>query len=363
MIAAIGEESGATVRSAYVEAGASEGWRRITDSGSLRLSAASDGSGVRNLPGSGTPRPSLALRLLQGNGNRTVPLPDLGELKIGTEPGLDVVLPPERTSKRHARIVVSETEVVIEDLGSVGGTFVNGKRIAKKTALKAGDRILIGATIFQIEERAGTIPTAGKDESGRITVPPASPRPDSGPKRMSGLIEVVGLPDLLQLLAQSRKSGVLEIKSQQGTGRIHLREGRVVSCDIEDSPAAHPRKAVFRLLRWTEGAFELLSADGTVFSPEREMKDSIDSILMNGMCEMDEINRLDLGDLKPGMRIEADLAAGRLRDLKPEELDVLQTVLARPGTLENFLDHFPGTDLEAYTGLLPLLQKGFVVAR
>lgn len=348
--------------STYAEA-VSGGLRTVTGSPSVRLAAASDGSGVRNIGGAGgASNPSFALRFLQGRGDdRLVLLPATGEFLIGNMPGLDLVLPKENTSRKHARLTVSNGKIHVEDLGSTGGTFINGKRLAQKTELKEDDRLMIGSTILRLEKRTGSEPA--KEESGRSTVPPASPRPDAQ-RRITGQIEDLPLPDLLQLLSQIRKSGVLEIQSDQGTGRVYLRDGRVYYCSIEGSPDSHPRKAIFRLLRWTEGGFDLLPPEKDAVPPEREMSDSTDSILMNGMCEMDEINRLDLSGLKPGSKIAADLRGDRrLRDLSPEELDVMQSVLAHPGPLETFLDHFPGTDLQALTGLVGLVKKGFVVAR
>ncbi len=44
---------------------------------------------------------------------------------------------------------------------------------------------------------------------------------------MSGTIEEIPLPDLLQLLSSSRKSGVLAIRSKGGFGKIYLRGGQI----------------------------------------------------------------------------------------------------------------------------------------
>src|SRR5262249_28149127 len=49
-------------------------------------------------------------------------------------------------SRQHARIEVDGPRVFIEDLGSKNGTFVNGKRIRGRVALKEGDQIVLGRT-------------------------------------------------------------------------------------------------------------------------------------------------------------------------------------------------------------------------
>jgi DNA-binding winged helix-turn-helix (wHTH) protein len=47
-------------------------------------------------------------------------------------------------SRLHARIVVSESSVTIEDLGSRNGTFVNGRRLDALSPLASGDEVRIG---------------------------------------------------------------------------------------------------------------------------------------------------------------------------------------------------------------------------
>jgi len=48
-------------------------------------------------------------------------------------------------SRRHARIVVTNGEAAVEDLGSKNGTRVNGHRVRQPVALTEGDRIQFGS--------------------------------------------------------------------------------------------------------------------------------------------------------------------------------------------------------------------------
>jgi hypothetical protein len=48
-------------------------------------------------------------------------------------------------SRHHARIVVSNGEAVVEDLGSKNGTFVNGRRVGQRVDLKDGDQLQAGS--------------------------------------------------------------------------------------------------------------------------------------------------------------------------------------------------------------------------
>lgn len=69
------------------------------------------------------------------------------ELTIGrsSESGIPIVHPS--VSKAHARVSRSDDGVVLEDLGSSNGTFVNGRRV-DRVLLSDGDRVRLGQVIF-----------------------------------------------------------------------------------------------------------------------------------------------------------------------------------------------------------------------
>jgi phosphoserine phosphatase RsbU/P len=60
---------------------------------------------------------------------------------IGRDPLSDIVVGTERTSWRHALILHSGDSHAIEDLDSVNGTYVNGRRIQQRATLYANDRV------------------------------------------------------------------------------------------------------------------------------------------------------------------------------------------------------------------------------
>src|SRR5688500_14200202 len=71
-----------------------------------------------------------------------------GEVVIGRSPECQVVLKDFGISRQHARIVVDEDGVRIQDLKSKNGTQVNGVPVVE-APLKDGDRILLGK--FQLQ--------------------------------------------------------------------------------------------------------------------------------------------------------------------------------------------------------------------
>jgi pSer/pThr/pTyr-binding forkhead associated (FHA) protein len=72
-----------------------------------------------------------------------------GPLVIGRE-GVDVVIADREISRRHAALRLVEGAVVIEDLHSLNGTWVNGGRIATITLLAPGDQITIGKSVMEL---------------------------------------------------------------------------------------------------------------------------------------------------------------------------------------------------------------------
>jgi hypothetical protein len=178
-------------------------------------------------------------------------------------------------------------------------------------------------------------------------------------RSMSGSIEEIPLPDLLQLLSTSKKSGILTVRSDRGVGKICLRKGQVYYASIDDNFAVRPQKALYRLLIWTQGTFELDPPDERQVI--EEISESTEALLMEGMRQLDEIRRVEADLPPPGSNLAVPTPlAGRLRDLKPEELDIFQLVLDH-GTLGAVLDHFGGSDLDGFVHLIALLKREFVV--
>ena len=63
--------------------------------------------------------------------------------RVGRHDENDVVLAGPTVSARHATVRVEPIGVVLEDEGSLNGTFVNGERIEQRL-LEEGDRIQVG---------------------------------------------------------------------------------------------------------------------------------------------------------------------------------------------------------------------------
>jgi pSer/pThr/pTyr-binding forkhead associated (FHA) protein len=87
-------------------------------------------------------------QLLEGGGAGEVFPLRHGENSLGREVG-HVCFPGDRyVSARHARIDVSESSVLLTDVGSSNGTFA---RINAPARLSAGDQVLVGMQLLRVE--------------------------------------------------------------------------------------------------------------------------------------------------------------------------------------------------------------------
>jgi len=96
----------------------------------------------------GAPR----LRVRSGAGLRAGAAYDLaGGALLGRGGEADIRLEDGFASARHARLVPQGSAVVLEDLGSTNGTYLNGESLTGPQPLHVGDRIRIGDTEFVFE--------------------------------------------------------------------------------------------------------------------------------------------------------------------------------------------------------------------
>jgi len=73
-------------------------------------------------------------------------------ITIGRKETNTIVLDDQFVSGNHALIKIKNNIVVIEDLESTNGTFINGKKIYTNSSLKADDKIKIGNATFKLIE-------------------------------------------------------------------------------------------------------------------------------------------------------------------------------------------------------------------
>lgn len=107
-----------------------------------------------------------SLFVVDSKGNRT----EVNrELIAGREAGCDLMLDEGRCSRKHASLQPAPGGILVTDLGSSNGTFINGNRIEKGIAT-AGDELGFDTARFRVE---GNMPAAAQADVTTL-VPPVS---------------------------------------------------------------------------------------------------------------------------------------------------------------------------------------------
>ena len=75
-----------------------------------------------------------------------------GSLTFGRAPDCDLTLPSSGVSRHHARLVINDDKLILEDLDSANGCIVNGQLIDKSIELQHGDEVLLQNNLFRVSE-------------------------------------------------------------------------------------------------------------------------------------------------------------------------------------------------------------------
>lgn len=86
------------------------------------------------------------------------------ELVVGRSTAADLKLADRFLSRRHARLFRRGAELLVEDLGSSNGTFVNGRRIEEPTPLVPGDVVQLSACSLELLESPAAPPPPGAED-------------------------------------------------------------------------------------------------------------------------------------------------------------------------------------------------------
>jgi pSer/pThr/pTyr-binding forkhead associated (FHA) protein len=113
------------------------------------------------------------------------------ELVIGrSTPGLGSLGGDSEISRVHARVFHDPSgRLMIEDLGSTNGTFVNGNRVSGQQPLNSGDQVRVGQTSLTVEGGAvdtgatsvGQVIPAAPVPAPAAAAPPTQPLPPQAP--------------------------------------------------------------------------------------------------------------------------------------------------------------------------------------
>lgn len=173
---------------------------------------------------------------------------------------------------------------------------------------------------------------------------------------ISGVIQELGMPSLIQMLAGSSQQGTLTVRCRAEEGVLAF-EGNVLRYSRVGS--LRGQKALVRMLSWTEGTFHF---HAEVDPLDDEEPRSLNSALLDGVRELDEAGRY-ASDLSPGTSFEVDRdGVAASTDLAKTETAVLE--LAGVGsTLRRILDVIPESDADILAAVQSLLERSLLRPR
>jgi pSer/pThr/pTyr-binding forkhead associated (FHA) protein len=96
----------------------------------------------------------LTLEIVEGPGAGRQLVVDRAAV-IGRAADSDFMLEDNQASRRHARVKPgADGALVIEDLGSANGTFINHNELHGPARLDPGDELLVGVTLMEVRTSA-----------------------------------------------------------------------------------------------------------------------------------------------------------------------------------------------------------------
>lgn len=119
---------------------------------------------------------------------------------------------------------------------------------------------------------------------------------------LQGSLETFALPDVLVLLASTKKDGELRVSGAKIDGKIWVEKGQIVHSDI-NSKERPSVDAVFELLRLDDGSF-VFEADQT--APARHDPETIDVVLADAQVRLGEWK--EIAKVVPHLDVLVDMA-------------------------------------------------------
>jgi pSer/pThr/pTyr-binding forkhead associated (FHA) protein len=99
----------------------------------------------------------------------------VGSMTIGRNSDCDIPIATDEISRHHAKLQVVPTGVMVEDLGSANGTFVNNQRVHGSTLMKANDELRLDTVRFLLVS-----PTAEAHSTASAQPPAPAVAPSKG---------------------------------------------------------------------------------------------------------------------------------------------------------------------------------------
>jgi len=176
-------------------------------------------------------------------------------LSIGRSPSSSVFFPVQAVSRRHAEMSWTGQELVLRDLDSTNGTFVNGQPVTR-ALVQDGDRVLIGPFELRIQFNEASFKNPLRDKN---VVEAETKVIRAEPCSFSADLAQVSVAEIVQIFEFNDRNGVLQFElADNEIGVLYFASGRIVHGDFR---GMIPHDAVIALLRVFKGRVRFSAGD------------------------------------------------------------------------------------------------------
>lgn len=225
----------------------------------IREGAGREGAAAPVVPPSTPPREDLRAErhyLVLTFGDPLKLDPKVASLVLGRDLDCQVKVPSLKASRRHAELRWKDGRVVIRDLGSRNGTWVDGSKIDKQAVLEDGQDVRLGDSILTYRLLVpGEELRVQQGPADTIIDEPvaAAPAASGGPvKGLEGELVFMPVGELLKRLIAIRATGTIAVHTAGSEGRVDVRNG--VAADAAYAALEGP-VALQALASLTRGTF------------------------------------------------------------------------------------------------------------
>ncbi|MGI9432443.1 MAG: PilZ domain-containing protein [Myxococcota bacterium] len=230
---------------------------------------------------------------------------------------------------------------------------------------ETGEELDVKGRVVRHIEAEGTVAAVGVEfEPGRDTKvrlgdfvrdAHASER-DRREAGIAGVIEEIGMANLLQMFGKSSQQGTLTVTSGSEEGVVAFESGLLRYARLGSLKGT---KALARLMRWTEGSFAF-HAQVDAMTEEGDAI-PLDGAILEAVRQIDEVERMEMKEVDLGATLRLDSAALQSFGEPLGKTESAVADLAAAGlTIRRLLDVIPESDADVLQALRELVEGGIV---
>ena len=277
---------------------------------------------------------------------------DASPVVIGRDRDSIVSNLPENCLGKHAEIIKTGELWKIKPYGPI---FVNGLQLRTPSFLMEGMKLNIADTTITFRKDRDLL---NINRAMQALQEDLKQRSETDSIKLSGSLESILLPDLLQVILALNEDGIVTLRSLKARGEIYFAGGKIVYANTAELINA---KALFRMTLWQEGDFCFTAAKINVQDFQPNLQEDTTVILLEICRQVDEFNNIKALIPDPTLQLGVSVDWLQNNDLQ-DAID--------ENTLRNVVKHKYAdlvisksiqSDLDAIKRLIKLRKDGAIV--